>query len=126
MSISLFDFINQIQTSLQPGESIDNMNISVRFIIEYPYDSDDNAIIQEPIKNTLSHLPKYTRINNSDFLLLNNASCSICFDNYKSGEYKRHLHKCNHVFHKKCIDKWLKTTANMECPVCRTSYCPSS
>ncbi len=123
MSISLFDFINQIQTSLQPGENIDDMNISVRFIIEYPYES-ENQDKQVAIKNTLCHLPKYKQINNGDFLLLNNTSCTICFDNYKCGEYKRELHKCNHVFHKKCIDRWLKTTPNMECPVCRTSYSP--
>lgn len=43
--------------------------------------------------------------------------CSICKANYKKGEYKRKLN-CNHEFHKKCIDKWLKN--RLDCPLCRT------
>jgi hypothetical protein len=42
--------------------------------------------------------------------------CYICYEAYKAGEYQRPL-PCGHVFHKKCIDKWLKTT--ITCPLCR-------
>ena len=57
-----------------------------------------------------------TKIKSNDDIL--NTSCLICMENYKENEYKRILPLCNHVYHKKCIDKWLKTTAT--CPVCRT------
>ncbi len=43
--------------------------------------------------------------------------CNICLENYKNGLYYREL-KCNHKFHKKCIDKWIKSGKNT-CPVCR-------
>lgn len=71
----------------------------------------------------LKHLEKYRLIKKSDDLILNNTKCHICLDNYKVGEYKRILHYCNHTFHRKCIDQWLYISKNMECPLCRTSYC---
>lgn len=48
--------------------------------------------------------------------------CSICLSDVLSREYIREL-KCNHKFHKKCIDKWIKNCINLEtivqCPMCR-------
>lgn len=66
------------------------------------------------IKQVNSQLGKYKKINKQDVLL--SDTCSICCDNYKCGEYKREL-PCSHVFHKKCIDKWL--CGNDHCPICR-------
>jgi hypothetical protein len=59
-------------------------------------------------------VPKYKQIKKGDCLL--EQTCSICYDNYNLNEYKRELF-CQHVFHKKCIDKWLKN--NLSCPMCR-------
>jgi len=60
-------------------------------------------------------LGKATIIKNTDAIL--DDYCMICMDKYKAREYKRIIPKCNHFFHKKCIDKWLKKKAT--CPVCR-------
>ena len=69
-------------------------------------------------KNDITkYLGKYIRIKNDDKLLKNNECCSICLGEYRLGEYKREL-KCNHQFHKKCIDKWFKKNKR-ECPICR-------
>ncbi len=46
----------------------------------------------------------------------NKISCSICFEQVKKKEYIREL-QCNHKFHKKCIDKWVKR--KFTCPLCR-------
>ena len=73
-----------------------------------------NVITKNDINKSLG---SYTRIKNNDTLLLNNESCSICLSKYKLGEYKREL-KCNHNFHKKCVDKWFKKD-KQECPICR-------
>jgi hypothetical protein len=43
--------------------------------------------------------------------------CPICMDDFSVGEYQRTL-ECNHMFHKKCIDKWFKKDKN-DCPMCR-------
>lgn len=55
----------------------------------------------------------YTKIKeNSENL------CAICLNNYGKGEFRRTL-KCQHFFHKKCIDPWIKISDF--CPVCRQS-----
>jgi len=74
-------------------------------------------------KEKLKYLKKYRRIKINDPLINDHTKCDICLNTYQIGEYKRILHYCNHVFHRKCIDKWLYMSKNMECPLCRTSYC---
>ena len=56
-------------------------------------------------------VPKYEKIK-----FVSEDDCPICQLTYTKGEDKRRLH-CNHEFHKKCIDKWLKQVLN--CPLCR-------
>ena len=43
-------------------------------------------------------------------------SCMICLDDFQKKDTLRQL-PCGHVFHKKCIDKWL--SSNNQCPHCR-------
>ncbi len=57
-------------------------------------------------------LGPYKRITQKDTV----HTCSICLDNFKEGTYKREL-CCGHVFHKKCIDKWVQK--DHSCPICR-------
>jgi len=46
------------------------------------------------------------------------TNCSICLmDVEKDNEY--YQIKCNHIFHKKCLEKWLEEY-NYVCPICRT------
>lgn len=46
-------------------------------------------------------------------------NCTICLNKIESNEYIRKL-KCNHLFHKKCVDNWLKKNIeNPSCPNCR-------
>lgn len=56
-------------------------------------------------------VPKSKKVNADE-----KEICSICYSEYIKGEFKREL-ECNHCFHKKCIDKWLKKFLN--CPICR-------
>lgn len=42
--------------------------------------------------------------------------CAICLDEYKVGDELIVLY-CIHVFHKKCISRWLEE--NKTCPACR-------
>ncbi len=60
---------------------------------------------------------KAEKIKKDDPLLADEESCFICFEKYKEKELKRKLPHCNHFFHKKCIDKWLKNKST--CPHCR-------
>jgi hypothetical protein len=46
-----------------------------------------------------------------------NDECTICMNKFKLREMARHL-PCDHVFHSKCVDKWL-IKHSCTCPVCR-------
>jgi len=93
---------------------------SVQFRITYKIEPKKNPI---KIREKLKHLGPYEIIKKDDKLLLNNSTCNICLNDYKCREYKRVLYKCKHTFHKKCVDKWLVHSKNMQCPLCRVSYC---
>ncbi|AFN83557.1 hypothetical protein EROM_081410 [Encephalitozoon romaleae SJ-2008] len=43
--------------------------------------------------------------------------CIICLEDFEDGGCVRNL-GCGHVFHRECIDKWLRK--NFVCPVCRS------
>ncbi|KAF9749473.1 hypothetical protein NGRA_3463 [Nosema granulosis] len=45
------------------------------------------------------------------------TDCSICLNLFKHREMARTL-PCKHMFHKKCVDKWLLNQSDA-CPICR-------
>jgi hypothetical protein len=62
-----------------------------------------------------SHMPKFTYSSKYPKSEEENR-CAICLDDLKPRNVCRQT-QCNHVFHSKCIEKWLKK--NAICPVCR-------
>ena len=48
-----------------------------------------------------------------------NDKCSICLDELYSDENQDEIIqiKCNHMFHKKCLDEWINLQKN--CPLCK-------
>jgi hypothetical protein len=51
--------------------------------------------------------------NNKNDIENNKEECTICLEEFKNKQILRKL-KCGHMFHIKCIDKWLKIHKN--CP----------
>ncbi|CAL0326700.1 unnamed protein product [Lupinus luteus] len=49
--------------------------------------------------------------------------CTICLSDYMGSDMIRVLPDCDHQFHLKCIDPWLRL--HPTCPVCRTSPFPT-
>jgi hypothetical protein len=47
------------------------------------------------------------------------AQCSICLGPVREGEKVRRLPACGHLFHARCVDKWLR--AHPTCPLCRAA-----
>jgi len=66
-------------------------------------------------KDINDSIGKYEKIKKEDL----DKECSICMDPFCEKEFKRVLPPCGHLFHKKCIDKWLKK--NPSCPICRVA-----
>ncbi|KAF1926431.1 uncharacterized protein M421DRAFT_102483 [Didymella exigua CBS 183.55] len=50
--------------------------------------------------------------------LAGDARCLVCLCDFEAEEEARKLVKCEHMFHKICIDQWL-TTGRNSCPLCR-------
>ncbi|KAI9732651.1 MAG: hypothetical protein M1834_003988 [Cirrosporium novae-zelandiae] len=44
--------------------------------------------------------------------------CLVCLSSYEPCEEIRRLAKCDHTYHRECIDEWL-TTGRNSCPLCR-------
>lgn len=49
--------------------------------------------------------------------------CSICLGDYKGSDMLKVLPDCEHLFHLKCIEPWLRL--HPTCPLCRTSPIPT-
>ena len=58
------------------------------------------------------------KLTETDLNGLNDRTCPVCLSDLTVGDEARHL-PCNHMFHKACVDEWLKVNAT--CPVCRAS-----
>lgn len=119
--------INHISSNQNnENNSQDSENVQMMFEIEFIMDP--NGIVQEEEShphfencqqiNDLLGKPMY--IKKDDELI--DTDCNICMDHFVYRQYKRTLPKCNHTFHKKCIDSWLKK--NSSCPICRQEYLP--
>lgn len=51
--------------------------------------------------------------------LVEGTDCSVCLSEFEENESLRLLPKCNHAFHVRCIDTWLKSHSS--CPLCRSN-----
>jgi len=70
-----------------------------------------------------SAVDRFTRVINFDPKVSEakkfNASCRICFEDYRTG-CKVRLLPCKHHYHVKCIDPWL-VGCKKDCPLCKRS-----
>ncbi|PKU82278.1 putative E3 ubiquitin-protein ligase RHA2B [Dendrobium catenatum] len=52
--------------------------------------------------------------------LCNEEECVICLCKIRRGRETDAL-RCRHVFHKQCLDGWVKKSKGKNCPLCRDS-----
>ncbi|KAJ3703168.1 hypothetical protein LUZ61_006873 [Rhynchospora tenuis] len=71
-------------------------------------------------KRELRKIPveAYIKAGNEDMHL---TECPICLSDFTVGQSCRVLPVCQHRFHKRCIDTWLRSHST--CPTCRRSLC---
>lgn len=97
-----------LDESLEPQHSIVDLGIDEATILSYP-----KMLYSEVVK---------VRNNKSDYYSTATC-CSICLGDYKGNDMLRVLPDCEHLFHLKCIDPWLRM--HPTCPLCRTSPIPT-
>lgn len=99
----LLNFINlNIRSNFNLNEIITDIN-NLR-------DDNENKKI-EP--NQLEEIPTEIYEENQ----IEENKCSICYTKYNQNDLLRKL-KCNHTFHKCCLDNWL-LNYNNKCPFCK-------
>jgi len=59
--------------------------------------------------------PFFQRVNRNVVISQEEPECTICLDKIKNTDKK--VLSCNHIFHKNCVNTWLRETPN--CPLCR-------
>ncbi|KAF7130453.1 hypothetical protein RHSIM_Rhsim10G0155700 [Rhododendron simsii] len=48
------------------------------------------------------------------------VECAVCLSKLEKGKKIRNL-KCNHTFHKVCVNIWLQQDSVVTCPICRSA-----
>lgn len=89
--------------NLLPTPVDDEILIGISFFV---IDDEDYENEQDPLHNIHLEVKKCEE----------ESKCSICFKNIKK-DSNIPVIKCSHVFHKKCLKKWIKINNN--CPLCR-------
>ncbi|GMH29767.1 hypothetical protein Nepgr_031610 [Nepenthes gracilis] len=97
-----------------------------RYRRSHPRTEFSHSIFPQPIVvrmgldgSTIESYPKVVLGESRRLPNPSNFIYSICLSNYLPQETLRTIPKCNHYFHAKCIDEWLKLKAT--CPLCRNS-----
>ncbi|XWS23019.1 hypothetical protein CRYUN_Cryun29cG0085200 [Craigia yunnanensis] len=52
------------------------------------------------------------------------VACAVCLCEIEEDDEMSEL-RCNHLFHKVCLDRWLGYSHSTTCPICRTSLTPA-
>jgi len=85
-----------------------------------------NNLIKEEDKKYMNELPineykDYQKQCEMNQINTRNE-CAICLDFFKQNDEIIAMTKCDHIFHKTCIQKWFLLRTN--CPYCRTNVLP--
>ena len=100
-------------------EEVKQLLLFIQPIIEIDVGNENGNISNlEDVKVTVSkeELDKIPLIDFSE-LEKKDTICSICLDEFEK-EHKIRKTVCGHLFHMKCLDKWLSENS-YKCPMCR-------
>ena len=111
-------FMNNFLNFNQP-----NYNFNDYFYINIPINQNNNNL--EINENNISSKEKedfILELNEFQYKHINKYSsrkeenCTICLENFKGTDIIKEF-SCKHIFHKKCLLKWLEKSNN--CPLCK-------
>ena len=119
-----FPLLNNIEVKInnisEEGLTLNNLIQCIKMIYIFIYEEEERTSTEQTFIIEIDC--ECYNIKHTDYLIETteipkNDNCSICYNNYKKKEISKL--KCNHIFHKKCISKWLDTSHT--CPLCRQS-----
>lgn len=104
-------------------ENFEEMNVCLRRVTSH-IGREDQIDQYHPYQNDQQTVGLSSNMNvdiASDF----KDRCSICFEEFRNGSQTNLFYtKCSHIFHKKCIAKWIYQCVNngifYSCPLCRS------
>jgi hypothetical protein len=85
------------------------------YISEIPITIPTNFLEPVVVAPTRQEIAQATRTYTTNRTLDNN--CSVCQDRIGANSDVRKIDACQHVFHKRCVDRWFRQS--VVCPVCR-------
>jgi hypothetical protein len=115
-----FSFIFDIFISSSEGFTLKELINAIKVLYKFIYDEEERTATPQTfslkkvcsscgIKNLSDYVENET--NNST----NDETCSICYEKFNDLEAVKL--KCDHIFHKECIEKWVEKSGT--CPLCR-------
>ncbi len=117
-NMSNIDFENNLEEQINMN-SINDVNNALNFFSIILNNPTMNMPNMTDVKNVINQeeldkleVKEYSNVDKQKY-----KECMICLDDYKD-EDKIRILKCEHGFHKDCVDKWLKD-CNYKCPICR-------
>lgn len=101
------NFLNEIQDTLSYYDIEDSLE-------DLQETQDDVKVVvpEDELKNIKEE--KYIENKHKD------KNCSICLEEYEKEDIIKQL-ECKHMFHKNCIEPWLKEYSH-KCPLCRNEH----
>ena len=121
------DAILRMEEILRQENEINQLIRDIDFYVLDIEDRDFNQAVSESLMDC--HMKRNTRVKVDGNIKIHNSSkdnCVICMENFEV-ECETYNLICNHMFHKNCLDEWVKW--KQLCPVCNkvlnTTYCPN-
>ncbi|KAG7575134.1 Wall-associated receptor kinase C-terminal [Arabidopsis suecica] len=115
-AVTVFVFPTCIAIRLYNSESFDSLAIAAATVMQQPREVRATRGLDQSTIETFKkmELGESRRLSGT-----NGIVCPICLSEYASKETVRFIPECDHCFHVKCIDVWLKIHGS--CPLCRNS-----
>jgi len=115
-----FSSIFEIFITSSEGFTLKELINAIKVLYKYIYDEEERTATPQTfslkkvcsscgIKNLADYVDEHD-VNDST-----EEDCSICYESSKDSEIVKL--KCEHIFHKKCIEKWVEKAGT--CPLCR-------
>lgn len=115
-----FSFIFDILISSSEGFTLKELINAIKVLYKFIYDEEERTATPQTfslkkvcsscgIKNLADYVENQTNDSCEE------EDCSICYETTKDSDIVKL--KCEHIFHKKCIEQWVEKSGT--CPLCR-------